>query len=267
MPGGMEDGEMTTAAGSGDYRLTNPKPRGCGMRSRGGVYCCCGLGPEGRPIEYYLFCPPYVYTEGFHRAPRLVDVGEGTNNGIVIWIGEQFYPYPSDFIEEARDQGVSRRIPGNWPLDKLTLPAWMVMVHAKSRLVNALSLGLGVTPYCPKDKHDKETGIITSECLGRSWELAPPTVYVAPNDLGLLHGHKRKIASTQYTVFPPGDGLRPQPIELVKGKETIVRPAYEHGIFAMFPLTHIEYVKSGNVEKDEKTLSRALQVPIVGVKE
>ncbi len=259
---------MTTA--TGEFQLTDPRPRGCGDRARGGIYACSGFSPDGRPIEHFLFCPPHYYGEKFHRAPKLADVGAGVNNGMITWIGAEYYQFPSDFIEEAKLQGVSRRIPATWPIDKLTLPAWLVCVHAKARLMNALSMGMTTPAYCPKVIHSDPArhDIGMPICLGRSWELAPETNWTSPitgkkeDEEG---HHTRRIGSTRYAVFPPEYALRSQAIEIVKGREAIVTPAYEPGVFAIFPLTHFEYVLTKHREEDEKVLGKNTKIPMVGV--
>lgn len=254
-----------------EFHLTDPKPRGCGERQKSGIYACSGFSPEGRPIEHFLFCPPHYYGEKFHRAPKLADVGVGTNNGLVTWVGAEFYPFPSDFIEEAKLQGVSKRIPGTWPIDKLTLPAWLVCVHAKARLMNALSMGMKTPAYCPRSIHADPSrhDIMMPICLGRSWELAPQTNWRSPISGATeseTAGHPiRKIGSTRYQVFPPEYQLKSQAIEIVKGREAVVQPAYEPGVFAIFPLTHFEYVMTKHQEEDDKMLRKNTKIPIVGV--
>ena len=46
-----------------------------------------------------------------------------TKNGIthlVLGVGKTYYPFPSDFLEEARRMGVSKKVPRNFPFDELT---------------------------------------------------------------------------------------------------------------------------------------------------
>jgi hypothetical protein len=173
--------------------LTVARPRGCGERKKGGVYACCGLSPVGRPIEEYLLCPPRPVDYKFHRTPRLVDVIKGgpRKNALLIWIGEQYYPFVSDFIEEAREQGISRRLPSNLNVQKIELPAWMILVHAKARLMNAPSLGLTAVPKCPTGLHTERH--LTEPCLWRSWQVATET----PKG-----SRVREIGSTKYPVYP-----------------------------------------------------------------
>jgi len=254
------------------YILTAPQVRGCGERSKGGFYACSGFSPYGRPIEHFLFCPPHYYSGKFSRAPKLADVGDGSNNGIITWIGAEYYPYPSDFIEEAKLLGVSRRIPATWPVDKLTLPAWLVCMHSKARLMNALSMGMTTPAYCPIGVHSDRAAppsVTLEKCLGRSWELAPQTSWRSPitgkKECEIDGYASRRIGSTKYQVFPPEYALRSQAFEIVKGIESIVAPAYERGMFAMFPLSHFEWIRSGKKEEDDKILSKKTSIPIVEV--
>lgn len=247
------------------FALTVPRPRGCGNRKPGGMYACCASSPAGKPVEYFLHCPPIPHDEKFHRSPKVVD------GDLLIWIGKEFYAWPSDYIEEVREQGASRRIPANYPIEKLALGARMRLVHA-----NALFRGLvpeiydrddpclvplpfpKLVPFCPKDRKEHwEPGEEDfAPCLGRSYQVAPPK-YITGALMTTAEEYFRVIGSTRYKVFP------------VKLPEGYV-PRFEPGLFASFPLTHFEYVHDPNDDfcnkRAEKKASES-RIPIVVVEE
>ena len=85
------------------------KERGCGKRTKGGLYACCGLSPYGKPIEDFLIDPPLAFSGESFRAPIVNVVNEVTN--LIFWMGKEFYPYCPDYIEETRVMGISKRVP------------------------------------------------------------------------------------------------------------------------------------------------------------
>lgn len=245
------------------YQLTVPRPRGCGERKPGGLYACCASSPLGQPIEHFLHCPPIAHDEKFHRTPKVSEEGD-----LLIWVGKEFYPWPSDFIEEAREQGVSRRIPNNYSLENLAPGARMRLVHA-----NAIFGGLAPevyeapdeyvrlrpfptpVPFCPKDRREHwQTGEEDfAPCLGRSYQVAPPAK-VRGAVMTPAEESWRTIGSTHYRVFP---ATIPEEWE----------PRFYPGLFATFPLTHFEYVNSPDPARNEqmKEKMRTSRVPIAVV--
>ena len=87
-------------------------PRGCGKaRDAGGSYWETASSPNGQPIEFWLSDPPVkIDTIALGIAPqgmKLLEV-DGVYHAI-DWVGAMHYPNVTDFIEEARRYGVSRR--------------------------------------------------------------------------------------------------------------------------------------------------------------
>jgi hypothetical protein len=113
--------------------------RGCGERVPGGLYAECGLGsgPNSRPLEYFLVDPPVAVPPGLDIINK-AQVWEHAASGVshlVIWVGESHYPFVSDYMEEVRMYGASRRIGGDVPIDRLTPGlSRMILVHPKCRL-------------------------------------------------------------------------------------------------------------------------------------
>jgi hypothetical protein len=130
--------------------------RGCGYRKPGGLYLigpptsvdccklpfplticpCCGAGI--RParawtwvdVEKLFGNEPCVapLQANLTRCP-LYHPKELGQAGLV-WIGEKFYPSPQDFLQEAREMGISRRI-GAVPKDFKLGETWVLLAHRK----------------------------------------------------------------------------------------------------------------------------------------
>jgi len=105
--------------------------RGCGYREQGGAYLECGLDEDGAPLEEFLIDPPRAFDIDTKIGQELIDVN-GTVH-IFDWIGSGHYPYVSDFVEEVRRYGVSRRISRNFDLDRLSRESRMMLVHKRAR--------------------------------------------------------------------------------------------------------------------------------------
>ena len=87
-------------------------PRGCGSsRTKGGVYWETSHSPHGQPIEFWLSDPPVkIDPDDLGISTQGVKLLEA--NGVyhvLDWIGGMYYPNVTDFIEEARRFGVSRK--------------------------------------------------------------------------------------------------------------------------------------------------------------
>ncbi|MFI5294370.1 MAG: hypothetical protein ACHQ0Y_05025 [Thermodesulfovibrionales bacterium] len=190
--------------------------RGCGKRVPGGLYVCSGLAPYGTPIEHFIIDPPIAYDTEPFRAPLIFEK-EGKNH-VMLWVGAEHYPWPSDMVEEIRNFGVSKRIPNNFDLSKLEPGSMLFLVHPKA-IVKEHEL-LPLPEYCPKIKteHLEES---KECCLGHSYNIAPP-------NSGL---NQRKLGDTVYTVFPQG--------------MTEVEYDYQPGVFMGVPITHFDHVMDG----------------------
>ncbi len=137
-----------------NLRISVEGRRGCGWRKPGGIYLIapppdapCGKLPI--PLET---CP--TCGEGWRpsRAPRWVDsdklkavkkcqlelsavhllcpLGENLQTGraLLIWVGEEHYATPDEFLREAQAQGISRRlasVPRDFELGK----TWVFLAH------------------------------------------------------------------------------------------------------------------------------------------
>jgi hypothetical protein len=125
-----------------DFPKADPVPRGCGEREPGGVYAESGLSPRGRPLEEFLFDPPLPIPEGLDLVnkpqfwqrtlpsgePALDEEGQPIFD-LLIWVGEEYYPYCPDYLEETRRYGASRRLNPNLDLSLLSRSSRMILAH------------------------------------------------------------------------------------------------------------------------------------------
>ncbi|SRR5579884_404733 len=127
-----------------DFLKADPVPRGCGEREPGGVYAESGLSPRGRPLEEFLFDPPLPIPDGLDlvNKPQLwqralasgepaLDEEEQPIFDLLIWVGEEHYPYCSDYLEETRRYGASRRLNPNLDLSLLSRSSRMILAHPR----------------------------------------------------------------------------------------------------------------------------------------
>jgi len=129
-----------------EFPKADPVERGCGDREPGGVYAESGLSPYGRPLEEFLLDPPIAVPDGLDliNKPQLwqrtVAAGEPVCDAdgcpvydLLIWVGQEHYPYCPDFIEELRRYGASRRLNPNLDLSLLSRTSRMILVHPRAR--------------------------------------------------------------------------------------------------------------------------------------
>lgn len=134
--------------------VVHDQKRGCGWRKAGGLYlradgaaASCGKLPL--PL---CKCPTCGAGIKFARSWTWVDakalgstavckeqsqscavcpLGGVIERAGLLWIGEKFYKTPGDFTSEARDQGISRRLP-QVPKDFKVGVTWVLVAHRKT---------------------------------------------------------------------------------------------------------------------------------------
>lgn len=140
-----------------EIEVRHDRQRGCGWRKEGGLYLIAGgIGePCGKlplPLEK---CPTCSHGIKFTRGWTWVNgdvlfsqVDCKTNNDSclscplltpnaqlekcgLIWIGEAFYKTPADWLREAREQGISRRL-ATVPNDFVVGETWVMVAHLKA---------------------------------------------------------------------------------------------------------------------------------------
>lgn len=128
--------------------LTKSGVRGCGSsRTRGGCYLCTGTSPDGQPIENFLIDP--IQEWEFQRGYKLVKDVSGEFNNVLVFVGKdpgkgEGYQHFWQFVEEARNLGVSRKVPKNFPIEQLTAGR-SKMIFAHSQVVPLFEYGVDET--------------------------------------------------------------------------------------------------------------------------
>jgi hypothetical protein len=152
-------------------RVSVERARGCGYRKEGGLYLCSGALSEPCPllpfethtcptcgegikpargytwVDGEKFIPPVVHGTDEHDlvcplSPLRNEVGQYAENADgsyvsrigrcgLIWIGEQHYKTAREFMREAAEMGVSRRITAV-PKDFLIGETWVLLGHRKA---------------------------------------------------------------------------------------------------------------------------------------
>ena len=202
--------------------------RGCGERKDKGLYLECATSPDGLPIEHFIFDPPILINQEPFRAPIL---WKDENTGIyhvLIWIGKKFYESPWDFIREAGVKGISRRIPKNFPIHKLSSGSNMLLIHSDAILENWKELvkelkrqGISSIP-CPKGEEEHKE--MKEYCLSLLYYLLSGKEVGYDSDQGKWV--KRKVGDLTYILPNPHEKLS-------------FKPVFRTGIFLRAPITNI----------------------------
>ncbi len=206
--------------------------RGCGTRKPGGVYICCGLSPFGVPLDHFIIDPPLAHEGTTTRAPIVFE--KDGHNHLLFWVGEQFYPYPSDFIEEVRRFGASKRVAISFPIERLDEGSMMFFVHRKAIIEHYQ--GLPEPQYCPKDNPSHRNNM--EYCIGHSYQIAPAN----------QGDGRRQIGDTIYEVYPADAGA-------TGGLE------FKPGVFLRLPVTHIDHVLK-NGQPHPSIRNKETKVPV-----
>ncbi|NPV86302.1 MAG: hypothetical protein HPY45_09880 [Anaerolineae bacterium] len=219
------------------------KKRACGSRKAGGVYAETKLSPRGQPIEFFIVDPP---------KPVDMDALGLTSVGIKLveiddtWhvfdvVGQEYYKYPADYIEETRRMGASRRLPSNLDFSKIQPGSKLVLVHAKACIENFLEYPQPPQMVCPKliEKHGQNP--LPEMCAGLWWHDFEQKDGETKDQFAVEFVRKL-TEETQYSAH-----LRPAGIA----------PEYRPGIFFILPITNLAVIKGG--EKTEENYQRACQ--------
>jgi hypothetical protein len=206
-----------------DFPKADPVERGCGEREQGGVYAETGLSRYGTPLEYFLIDPPQLLPVGLDivNKPQLWEEPTTEITHLLIWIGGEHYEWCSDYIEETRRFGASRRINPNLELARLTRESRMILAHP--RAINTLWQEQSPPQECQKHipLHDiVSLADLTADpaqnagpCLFKLWEVIPQEAATEVLDLEEESPIcLRKVGSTVYQYRPTGEsaeGLQP----------------------------------------------------------
>jgi hypothetical protein len=159
-------------------------PRLCGYRIAGDAYIRTRQSPWGKPIEYFLICPPEpvdkieigLADQGIRVLPDAVD---SSINHVWDWVGATSYTVP-EFIEEAANpvhNGTSRHVPAPQisMLANLTYGKSRHIFVADAMLVNPEEvyqhrMDPQLQP-CPRKHEDHNDNTALDTCLGLLWEI------------------------------------------------------------------------------------------------
>lgn len=193
------------------------------------MYLCVESSPFGKPIEYFLLDPCKPVDLKPFRTPIIIE-GDKCND-ILVYIGKQFYPFVSDYIEEAKLLGISRRIPRDFPIERLTpYESRMFFVHER-----AIPLfKYAVQQECPRKLKHKKT--VEDSCVFDLWPLSSLEDFEDKHKVRIVDSWTAeiKIKATDYTVHMPTSPS----VNLEQKKKY----PYHIGIFAAFWVGHLEYV-------------------------
>lgn len=217
-------------------------PRECGPgRQQGHIYAECGFGAGGATIEHFLIDHPVAVnpahlglsTQGVTLLER-----QGTWH-IVDLVGASHYPYPADFIEEARAIGISRKIPRTADFAKLGPGSTLILIHAKGRVTNAAAAAAHALHWaCPCGKGHPAS----DPCAAWHW-YAP--------DVNLPGTLKRKLKRATYEVKP------------LYGEPPLLdfTPAY----FLQVPISNLSVIRNqdGTVDPLSRDIAGRARLPIL----
>ncbi len=199
--------------------------RACGRRIEGAVYAETRLGDHGTPLEFYIVDPPRPVDLA---ALGLTAVGVKLIEIDGIWhvfdvVGQEYYPYPADCVEETRLKGASRRLPANLDFAKLGTESRLLLVHRKAIIANYDQYPQPPVVLCPKGLEEHQAAPLPTMCAGLWW-----------HDLD-RNGVRHLPGGVDYCGFQ-----RPQG----------VTPVYQHGVFLSLPITNLAVIKGGEDTED-----------------
>jgi hypothetical protein len=222
--------------------------RGCGTRKEGGIYLESGtrLG-RGRSLEFFLADPPVPMTCDTKVGVELIERGGIVH--ILDWVGEQHYPAITDFLEESRALGFSRRISSTLDLSRLTAESRILVVHARGLVVNHEAL----RPFMPerynaahdeqgrrKPAHKHHCGHLERTASPEHYQPDPHThgctrdLWAVPLTTRVEDGapprYIREFASISYEVAPLAPDAPP--------------PEYVSALVASLPITNISVIRA-----------------------
>lgn len=210
--------------------------RGCGKRQKGAVYAEAGIalpGEEGEPLEHFIVDPPSpVDMTAMGLTPVAVRLIERDGVWHIFdFVGEKYYPNVTDFLEEVRRFGLSRRLPKSLDFSKLTSESKIIMVHRRAWISETLPY-IGDWQTIPNLNWDRcpkfiEGHVHEEFCAGFWWQDIDPKDTEVGHVFGDGRGVSVVLPSFEYAaVLRPEDHL----------------PGYSPAIFASFPMNRLAVV-------------------------
>ncbi len=176
---------------------------------------------------------------------------------LLIHIGAEHYPYATDYVEESRRLGASRRLNANLDLSLLTRRSRMLLAHPKAIIVSWRDLTLPDWCYKRLPRHDLASyallGLDAAEamtdegwvcpCIFKLWDLLPKDEATAVFE---QEGERpvclREIGSTIYEYRPTGEEVT----------------EWEPGFILGLPITGIALIQYADGTVNEKAKAKVL---------
>lgn len=230
-----------------------PVPRGCGAaRKVGGIYLEVDRAPDGVPVEAFLVDPPVpVDPDALGITPKGVKIIDDGEAGVLIdWIGNRDYQNVTDWVEEVRRQGISRRLPSNLEFDQLSADTRLLYVHAKAVIHNSADYWAHGDRWCPRwiPEHEylayREGGGL---CAAIWWDDVVDGVPVGLTDPRMVN---RLMPSFTYLGRCRPDG---------------VQPVYQPGVFFQHRIDRLVVVRDPVGGRHEQVWERVNEadLPVV----
>ena len=237
--------------------------RGCGSRQENGLYCCVESSPYGQPIEYFVVDPalPFDIPKSDNmRSPYLYPDPEGVYH-LIMGVGNMYYPFVSDYIEETKRMGISKRLPRNFDYRKLDpKKSNLILVHKRAipdfsyhinaedyyncpRIISGRHIGDDDNPTYMDDlaevtMNGKTVKTARHQCIGDNWALS--------SALHVDEKHELEEEGDIITVTTPSASYTVDPAFTMKDGDRLSwdNSQYQTGIFMRFPQFHFEYVRA-----------------------
>jgi hypothetical protein len=222
--------------------------RGCGdSREEGGFYLEVDVGPFGLPFDGFILDPiSELHPDDLLAIPRLgVTLVEGPDGitHVIDWVGETHYPFATDFLEEGRRKGFSRKLSKLVEIQRLEPgKSFIYFLHARGFLQNwqaydqfapTLDLGSHCHEGPGRQLHPTPPNM---HCCRYLWAAAKVNGYDAGVPL-------RGFVDFTYAVFPP--------VEPVVAN-------WSAAYVARFPITNFTVIRSKD-NSHQATLANARQ--------
>jgi len=166
-------------------------------------------------------------------------------------VGQEFYSYPADYVEETRRLGASRRLPANLDFSKLGPASRLVLIHARALIENFSVYPQPPQLNCPKGIALHAHAPLPEMCAGLWWHDLPGEADAVGAHAGQLtsgetSSNRDQSAASRAQV--PFSRLRrieggtqyyghPRPAGIV--------PSYRHGIFLSLPISNLTVIQGG----------------------
>ena len=284
-----------------DFPKADPVSRGCGEREPGGVYCESGLSSRGRPLEDFLVDPPLPAPDGLDliNKPQLwqrtyltgepaLDLEGAPIYDLLIWVGQEYYAYCSDYIEETRRYGASRRLNPNLDLSLLSRSSRMILIHPRAR--NILWQTQRPPEVCQKEIPGHDTSVRDVQGNDQKTLLPQPMLLLAPDSAQALTAEAvpdapqsgpclfklwelipREAAHTTLELeeneteeTTGGSNIAPLCLRSIGSTTYPYRPSGESadglapGIFAVLPITSFAFIRFADGSVNERAKAKVV---------